>query len=246
MNTTLQRSLDCAALLLAFAPLIGHAQSQEMARVVSSTPVVTQVAAPQQVCTQSQVIMAAPKSGAGALLGAVAGGAIGSQVGGGSGRALATAAGMIGGAIAGDSMEAAPPPVYQPVSSCTQQVSYENRVTAYNVVYEYAGKQYSIQLPNDPGPYLPVRISPSVAAAPAVVATPPVVAPAVVNPPVLVTPAYPAAYPSVYPPVYYAPPVYYGAPAVSFRWSYGSGWGGSWGGHPHHRHQGHRHHRDWR
>ncbi len=238
MNPTLTRLPLYAALLLGFAPMLSQAQSQEMARVISSTPVVTQVAAPQQVCTQSQIITAAPKSGAGALIGAVAGGAIGSTIGGGSGRALATAVGVIGGAMAGDSMESSPVPVYQPMTSCTQQVSYENRVTAYNVVYEYAGKQYSIQLPNDPGPYLPVRISPSIAAAPAAVTAPPVVAPAVISAPVVVTPAYPAyqAY-QAYPPVYYAPPVHYSAPGVSFRWSYGGGWGG-------HRH--HHHHRDWR
>ncbi len=232
MIPTLSRPPVYPALLLAVAPMFGHAQSQEMARVVSSTPIVTQVAAPQQVCTQNQVITAAPKSGAGALIGAVAGGAIGNNIGGGSGRALATAVGVIGGAIAGDRMEAAPAPVYQPVTSCTQQMNYENRVTAYNVVYEYAGRQYSIQLPNDPGPYLPVRVSPSVAAAPAMIA-PPVVAP----PPAVVTSPYPVSYPPVYyaPPVY-SPPVYYGAPGVSFRWSYGGGWGG-------HRHH---HHNDWR
>lgn len=219
------------SLLLAFAPLLGHAQSQEVARVISSTPVVTQIAAPQQVCSQNQIMTATPKSGAGALIGAVAGGAIGSTIGGGSGRALATAVGVIGGAIAGDSMESAPPSVYQPVTSCTQQINYENRVTAYNVIYEYAGKQYSTQLPNDPGPTLPVRISPAIAAAPPVLTAPPVVAPVQLSAPVVVTQPYPVGYP----PVYYAPPVYYGAPAVSFRWSYGGGWGG-------HRH----HHRDWR
>ena len=106
-------------------------------------------------------------------------------------------------------------------------MTYENRVTAYNIVYEYAGKQYSIQLPNDPGPYLPIRISPSVASAPAVVTAPPVI-----NPPVVVNSAYPV----TYPPVYYSPPVYYGPPAISFRW----GFGGGWDGYRHH------HHHDWR
>ena len=227
MSPNLSRTPAYRLLILVFAPLLAHAQSQDMARVISSTPVVTQVAAPQQVCTQSQVITAAPKSGAGALIGAVAGGAIGNNIGGGSGRALATAVGIIGGAMAGDRMESATGPVYQPVTSCTQQMNYENRVTAYNVVYEYAGRQYSIQLPNDPGPYLPVRISPSVAAAPAVVA-PPVMAP----PPMVVT----APYPTSYPPVYYAPPIYYGVPGVSLRWNYGGGWGG----------YRHHHHHDWR
>ena len=232
MITPLPRMPIYALLLPAFAPLLGHTQSQEMGRVISSTPVVTQIAAPQQVCHQGQVITAAPKSGAGALIGAIAGGAIGSQIGGGSGRALATAVGVIGGAIAGDSAESAPAPVYQTVNQCTQQLAYENRITAYNVVYEYAGKQYSIQLPNDPGPYVPLRISPAVVAAPAAVLAPPAATSAVVSPPVVVTPAYPVAYP----PVYYAPPIFYGPPTLSFQWGYGSGWGG------HH----HRHYHPWR
>jgi len=232
MITPLPRTPIYAVLVLAFAPLFGHAQSQEMGRVTSSTPVVTAVAAPQQVCHQGQVITAAPKSGAGAVIGAIAGGAIGSQIGGGSGRALATAVGVIGGAIAGDSAESAPAPVYQTVNQCTQQLAYENRITAYNVVYEYAGKQYSIQLPNDPGPYVPLRISPAVVAAPAAVLAPPATPSAVVSSPVLVTSVYPVAYP----PAYYAPPVFYGPPTLSFQWGYGGGWGG------HH----HRHYRHWR
>ena len=232
MISPLPRTTAYSLLPLAFAPLLGHAQSQEIGRVISSTPVVTQVAAPQQVCNQGQVITAAPKSGAGALLGAIAGGVIGSQMGGGSGRALATAVGAIGGAIAGDSAEPAPAPIYQTVNHCTQQLAYENRISAYNVVYEYAGKQYSIQLPNDPGPYVPLRISPAVVAAPPSFSAAPAVSSAVISSPVLVTSPYPAAYP----PVYYAPPVYYGPPSLSFQWGYGGGWGG-------HHHGRYRH---WR
>ena len=91
MVTTASKAPAYAAALLTLAPMLTHAQSQEMARVISCTPVVSQVASPQQVCTQSQVLTTAPKSGVGSLLGAVAGGVIGSQIGGGSGRALATA-----------------------------------------------------------------------------------------------------------------------------------------------------------
>jgi len=224
-----------AAALLSLTPLLAQAQSQEMASVISSTPVVTQVTVPQQVCTQSQVMTTKPKSGVGSLLGAVAGGVIGNQIGGGSGRALATVAGVIGGAVAGDAMEATPPIVAQPVTSCTQQLSYENRVTAYNVVYEYAGKQYSIQLPNDPGPMLPIRISPSVAVTPEIVVKPAIATPTMINPPLVVTSNYPSSYPQVYaaPPVYLPPPVYYGPPRVSLRW----GFGGGWGGHRHHHHR---------
>lgn len=231
----LSRTLIYSVLLLALTPVLGHAQSQEMGRVISSIPVVTQVATPQQVCSQGQVMTASPKSGAGALIGAIVGGTLGSQIGGGSGRALATAVGVIGGAIAGDSAESTPAPVYQTVNQCTQQLAYENRITAYNVVYEYAGKQYSIQLPNDPGPYVPLRISPAVVTAPAAVVAPPALPSAVVSPAVVVNSAYPVAYPPVvYPPAVYAPPVYLGPPAISFRWGYGGGWGGH-----HHRHDHH-------
>ena len=207
-------------------PLLGgmyseaFAQSQEMARVVSSTPVVTQVSVPRQVCGETQVITSAPKSGAGALMGAIAGGAIGNTIGGGSGRALATAAGVIGGAMFGNSIEAAPPPIARQVTNCTTQMSYENRITAYNVVYDYGGKQYSIQLPNDPGPYLPVQVTPSVLAAPPVTST------TIISPPPLVTrPTYVT---SVYTPPIYAAPLYgppmYPAPGLSFQFGYGHHW----------------------
>jgi outer membrane lipoprotein SlyB len=44
-------------------------------------------------------------SGTGAVLGAVLGAVVGSQIGGGSGRALATGVGVVGGAVAGNSIE---------------------------------------------------------------------------------------------------------------------------------------------
>ena len=44
-------------------------------------------------------------SGAGAVIGGIAGGVLGHQIGGGTGRDLATIAGVAGGAIAGNSIE---------------------------------------------------------------------------------------------------------------------------------------------
>jgi len=44
-------------------------------------------------------------SGAGAIIGGVLGAVVGNQIGGGSGRALATGAGVIGGAVAGNALE---------------------------------------------------------------------------------------------------------------------------------------------
>jgi hypothetical protein len=162
-------------------------------------------------------------------MGAIAGGAIGNNIGGGSGRAIATAAGVIGGAIFGDSIEGAPPPVARQVTSCTNQISYENRITAYNVVYEYGGKQYSIQLPNDPGPYLPVQVTPSVVAAPPMNSTTIVTSTPVITHPMVITSI---AAPPLYAPPMYAPrmvgPSFYAAPAASFHFGHRQ--------HGHHRH----------
>ncbi len=53
-----------------------------------------------------QVEIRQQNSGGGAVLGAIIGGVIGNQFGGGSGKALATAAGVVGGAAVGNSVEA--------------------------------------------------------------------------------------------------------------------------------------------
>ncbi len=44
-------------------------------------------------------------TGAGAVIGGIVGGVVGNQVGGGSGRQIATAAGVIGGAVVGNNVE---------------------------------------------------------------------------------------------------------------------------------------------
>jgi uncharacterized protein YcfJ len=134
--------------------------AQDVGRVLSSTAVIAQVAQPRNVCTTEQVAVQSQKSGAGALMGAVAGGAMGNAVGGGSGKAAATVLGIMGGAILGNSIEGAPSTQMQNVQRCSVQTFYEPRTVAYNVVYEYAGKQYSVQMPHDPGPTVQLQISP--------------------------------------------------------------------------------------
>ena len=130
-----------------------------MARVISSTPAVQQVAVPRQVCNNQQVVVEQPKSGGGALLGAVAGGAMGNAIGNGGGRALATMIGLVGGAMVGDRVEGGNSQV-QNVQQCSTQTFYENRASGYNVVYEYQGTQYNTQMATDPGPYVRLQVSP--------------------------------------------------------------------------------------
>ena len=137
-----------------------NASAQDiLARVLSSTPVVQQVAVPRQVCNTQQVAVETPKSGGGTLLGAVAGGAVGNAIGNGNGRALATVIGLVGGAMVGDRVEGGGSQI-QNVQQCNTQTFYENRPSYYNVVYEYQGTQYNTQMAQDPGGYVRLQVTP--------------------------------------------------------------------------------------
>jgi uncharacterized protein YcfJ len=140
--------------------IVGMGNAQEYGRVVSSTANVQKVAVPRQVCSSEQVTIQDQKSGAGAIMGAIAGGAIGNQIGRGAGNALATVVGVVGGAIAGDKIEGPGRSHVESVQNCSTQTVYENRISGYTVVYEYAGKRYSTQMPDDPGPSIQVQVTP--------------------------------------------------------------------------------------
>lgn len=146
------------SLAMGLGPVLS-AFALEQAKVISSTPVVEQVNVPQSNCAVVPVLTREAPSGAGAVLGAIAGGAIGSAVGQGAGNAAATALGVMGGAIVGNNIEASKTSV-QNAQQCTTQYIQQSRVTHYNVVYEYAGKQYNVQMPSDPGATLSIEVSP--------------------------------------------------------------------------------------
>lgn len=220
-------------------PQYQDAPASETARVISSTPVVQQVAVPRQVCSQQPVVVEGPRtSGAGSIIGAIAGGLLGNTIGHGGGRAAATAIGVLGGAMVGNSVEANGNPGYvQNAQHCTTQTTYENRTVAYNVTYEYNGRQYTTQMPQDPGPTIRLQLSPMGAnSAPPVdhYASP---APVYSDVPQAVIINRPVVVPStaVYPIGYYGP--YYPPVGISLNLGYSRGWHG---GHHHH------HHRHWR
>ena len=184
----------------------GACLAQDVGRVIFSTPVVQQVGVPRRVCSTEQVAVQAPKSGAGAVIGAIAGGAMGNAVGRGAGQAAATMLGLVGGAIVGDRIEGAQPEQLQNVQHCSTQTFFENRTVGYNVQYEFSGKQYAVQLPQDPGPTIALQVSPVGAAtqAPAMVqAQPPVEY--TQSPGTAVVPAQPVYYAQPYAQPYYPP-----------------------------------------
>jgi len=207
----------------------GAAGAQEVGRVISSTPVVQQVPVQRQMCNPQPVAVQQPQSsGAGAIIGAIAGGILGHSVGGGFGKAAATGVGAVAGAAVGDSLERRgdyPQQAY--AQQCATQTTYENRTVGYNVQYEYAGKNYTVQMPYDPGPTIRLQVSPVSSSQPTdgvQTAAAPLYAP---QTPSVVYPAY--AYPASYYPAYYARPYWY--PPVSL--SIGYVWSG--GGHHWHR-----------
>ena len=237
----------CAALAAA------GVQAQEVGRVISSTPVIQQVAVPQQVCSNQPVAVQQQGSpGGAAFIGGLLGGVLGNTVGHGMGRAAATMAGVIGGAALGSGLDNRGNTTVQTAQNCTTQNTYENRTVAYNVTYEYAGRQHMVQMAQDPGPTVRLNVSAvgaqyqgeqyaqapygggSVAvpsnmvqqiatAQPAVVYAPPVVyAPQVVYAP---SPYY-------YGPSYYGPS-YYAPLGVSLNFGYSGYSGGYYGGHRH-------------
>jgi uncharacterized protein YcfJ len=200
----------------------GVSMAQEVGRVLSSTPVVQQVGVPRQVCTTEQVEVQTPNSGAGAALGAIAGGALGNSSGGhGAGRAAATVIGAIGGAMVGNRIEGTPDIQTQNMQRCGTQTFFENRTIAYNVVYEYAGRQYSVQMPNDPGPTIALQVSPVGANAQAP-------APVVVQQqaPVYVQPAQVVVTRQYYP--YYYPTPLFAPLSLNFGFGYGGHGHGHW------------------
>ena len=158
--TSFPRPMTLSALVALASLAVSPARAQEVqARVISSTAVIQQVAVPRQQCTNTPVTSTSGPSGAGALMGAIAGGAIGNAVGQGSGRDLATAIGLMGGAILGNNVEGSKTQT-QNVQQCSTVTTYENRTMHYDVVYEYADKRYNIQMANDPGAFVRLQLSP--------------------------------------------------------------------------------------
>jgi uncharacterized protein YcfJ len=245
MKEIFMKFLTLSAGLAALATVSSPSMAQEvMARVLSSTAVMQQVAVPRQVCTNQQVVQQTQPSGAGAAMGAIAGGAVGNAIGDGSGRAIATVIGIVGGAVLGNKIEGTRDEVRN-VQQCTTQTTYENRVLHYDVIYEYDGKRYSVKMPNDPGQFVRLQLNPvgTIPAAPSSsstiiyspISSAPAMAPVI---PVAAAPLYVATAPlhlhpassaafTVYPAVRVSPH----APVdISIRWSSHNG------RHPHRRH----------
>ena len=211
----------CAAQTPASSAPVAEAAAtapQLVGQVISRKAIYQAVAVPGSACSTAPIAVQAPNTGAGAMVGAIAGAVLGSQIGGGQGQALATMAGMMGGAVLGNNAEASAPPQVVNATTCNPQSATENRLIGFEVVYEYMGKQYTAHLPQDPGGTIALQISPAGTAMPP---TPPsMTAPTAVPPQVVYT----------QPAVVYGAPYYYNPYpfSVNFGWGYRGGYGRRW------------------
>lgn len=140
----------------------------DTARVRSAFPQYENVSVPRQACTMSWINetqqIRGERSYGGAVIGGVAGAVLGNQVGNGRGREAATALGAVVGAFTGDNLsnrgrgdryEQVP----RQVQTCQTVNDVQQRLTGYEVTYDYRGQQYTALLPQDPGRNLQVRVS---------------------------------------------------------------------------------------
>lgn len=154
----------------------GREKYADYARVTSVTPEYERVNHPRQECTSEYVPgttyrnerVDSGRSYTGTIVGGITGALIGSRLGKGKGNRAATAAGAIAGAVIGDQVQengrsARYGAVYaesgHEVQRCRVVDDWDNSLTGYRVVYEYAGRSYSTVLPQHPGARIPVRVS---------------------------------------------------------------------------------------
>ena len=135
--------------------------------VLGVEPQYENVSVPRQECRNDWVPDARPSSNrnyGGAVVGGLAGGLLGNRVGRGHGREAATAVGAVIGAFTGDNLANRGgfdpyEPTSREVTSCRKVSDVQSRVVGYRVDYEYRGQRFSTLMHDQPGSFLPVRVS---------------------------------------------------------------------------------------
>ena len=172
LNTTLIVALLAASGAAQAGPGRGNGDGfTARAQVLASTPVFETINEPRRECWtetagyETQSYREGNNAG-GAILGAIAGGLIGSTVGKGNGKVAAAAVGAATGAVVGDRWndggtryESRP----QQVERCRTHDDYRQVVSGYDVRYRFQDREYSTRLPYDPGKWLTLNVSFSVA-----------------------------------------------------------------------------------
>ncbi len=135
-----------------------------VAEVVSAKEVFETVLTPREHCEDVQVRHQAPVQDkhrvAGTAIGAVAGGLLGSQIGGGSGKKVATVAGVAAGGYAGNQVQKGMQERDVTTSTerrCKTVQDKSQKLVGYDVAYRLEGKPGSVRTAFKPGATLPVK-----------------------------------------------------------------------------------------
>jgi uncharacterized protein YcfJ len=176
LNSSLNTTLLAALLAVSGAVQAGPGRGDgdgftARARVLASTPVFETINEPRRECwvdTVGYETRSYSNSGntGGAILGAIAGGLIGSTVGKGDGKVVAAAAGAATGAVVGDRWNnggTRTESVPQQVERCQTHDNFRQVMTGYDVRYRFQDREYSTRLPYDPGKWLTLNVSFTVA-----------------------------------------------------------------------------------
>jgi uncharacterized protein YcfJ len=136
----------------------------QMARVLSATPNIERFVETRQQCSEQvqQVTTQGSSNLGGVLVGSVIGGVAGSAIGKGSGKTIATATGAALGAQVARNYGEQPTTTTKVVQVCQPVNTVREQVRDYSVRYEWEGREYSVNLPQNPGPWLRVNTSHSV------------------------------------------------------------------------------------
>jgi uncharacterized protein YcfJ len=140
------------------------------APVVDVQPVYEQYQVPQdrQICEDyrgRQHPNNQQSNGGGAFLGAVLGGVIGNRFGKGNGRKASTAVGAVIGASIGSQAKSSKHSYNNQRRSCYTQRDYiiEERISGYEVSYDYNGRVYQTTMQNHPGDRVRIQVSHQIA-----------------------------------------------------------------------------------
>lgn len=104
-------------------------------------------------------------NGKGAVIGGIIGGLIGNKFGKGHGKDASTAAGILVGAAIGSNAKHNNRRHYNNNRNCYSQTQYyeEQRITGYDVSYDYNGRIYQSRLQNHPGNRVKVQVTVQIA-----------------------------------------------------------------------------------
>jgi uncharacterized protein YcfJ len=169
MNTSMIKGMTVGgiAMVVLGAGAVGGYKAMtkpQFADVVGVKDVVETVVTPREKCEDVQVQQKAPVKDehriAGTAVGALAGGLLGSTIGGGTGKKIATVAGVAAGGYAGNQVQKnlqERDVVTKTERRCKTVNEKSQKVVGYNVTYRLDGKEGVTRMSFKPGPTLPVK-----------------------------------------------------------------------------------------